>query len=324
MDNDKRRQWREAFNEMQEIAERTLAPLLEKPAAQPPKRQHYIPQFWLDGFTQDGNAEVLDVAGPRAVRVPKGLRSIAAEDDYYTLKSKDGEADYWVERYLGWFEDQASDPGRWKNLEVGEMVADPLSRLFVAQFLVVQMLRGPSFRQTLKTLAEVMAYDLLATAQAAGDLPATQGALTIEATPEGLVLEMASLAADHEQPRQLFLRRWGLHESPDETGWALPMEPVVGLGGIAPLSSPIIWVPVSRRFLLSMSWDYSGSMPEEQRAQPMPAQTAVLARKEIIAHAQRQPIAHTRRLIVHPDDAGAWQGWCFRGPEPTDGPPGPV
>ena len=309
------RQWREAFEEMQVSGERTLRRLFEQENADQPKRQHFIPRFWLDCFADKGNAAVLDVAGPKAARSTKGVRAIAVREDFYTLKAGEGEDGYWVERFLGWIDNEASNPGRWESLKIGEMVADPLSRLFVAQFLVAQMLRGPGFRQVLKSLAEVREHDIVSVGWAAEDIPPTGSSPQIEATQELLVGTIATMMADHVLPRQLVLRRWGLCEAPDETGWALPLEPVVGLPGIAPLSSPVIWVPVSRRFLLTLNWDYTFSAHEEPKAVTLTQETAARIRREIIAHAQRQPIADARRLIVHPNDAGRWQGWCFG--EPT-------
>ena len=312
--NAQHRQWVEAFEEMQQVIAPLFFKLGNQSDDQQPKQQHYLPRFWLEGFADNGNASVVDVTGPRAkIDKNKGVSAIASEKDYYTLRSADGEPDYWVENYFGLLEDQATNPGRWTNLAAGEMVSDPLGRLFVAQILVLQMFRGPSFRASMKTLAEAKGYDIVAMGQATGEIPVTHGALQIEASSEWLTSEMAAMAADHEQPRRLFLRHWGLYETPDETGWALPMEPVIGMGGTPPLMSPVIYVPVNRRYLLSMSWNTTGNMPEATHAETMTEDAAQRVRQTIIEHAQRQPIAASRRLIVHPDDAGRWQGWCFGG-----------
>ena len=309
----KQQRWAGAFNEMMVLAESGLVPRIGMTTSQPPKRQHYIPQFWLSDFTDDGNADVLDVTGPRAVKKPRGITAIAAEDDYYTVTGPDGEPDYWVEHYLGWFDGEVSNPGRWENLQAGEMVASDLDRLMVAQFLVVQMLRGPNYRQAMKTRAELMGHDIVAHGQSVGDIPDMEGSFSIEATPELLIPEMAKMAIDERLPRCLFGYRWCLYESPDETGWALPLEPVVGSNGAPPFLAPVIYVPVNRRYLLSLTQDYSDEMPaERQKAEPMLDKAAERIRLEIIAHTQQQHLARSRRLIVHPADAGAWTGWCFK------------
>lgn len=308
------RQWREAHEKMQIAGERALKRLFNQEGPDSPENQHFIPKFWLCGFAQNSHAVVLDVGGEKVTRRKKSLTQIASRDNFYTLKVVDGEDPYYVERFLGWLDGEAAAAGRWEALKNGKMVADPLSRLYVAQLLVAQMVRGPNYRRAIQSIAAVMAHDILCVGWAAGEIPPMGLAPHIEPTQEMLVTQITSMITDHEQPRQLCLRRWGLCEPPDDVGWALPMEPVVGLAAVAPLSSPVILVPINHRFLLVLEWDYTFSAHEEPEAVTLTPEGAARIRQDLIAHARRQPLVATRKLVVRPADVSQWLHWCYNPP----------
>ena len=311
-----RARWLTAFEELNDIADRSLRSALNRGSTQSHKTkrqsQHFVPKFWLKEFVQDGHVAVLDTSGPATACVAKGIKSVACQDDFYTMATLDSEHDRWVEKYLEWLENLATRPehGRWTNLVQGKMVADPLDRLLVAQLLTTQYFRTPRFMEMLRGAAEQVGQRLVETGQPSGAISATSDPLKVElnmdANREWLVGQFANLMTGHELPRQLFMRRWGLYESPDATGWALPVNnPIISAEGTTSLFAPEIWVPISRQYILCMHWDHDVPLPEERTERLHPPVADLL---------REATICNDDQLIVHPDDATAWQEWCDTDP----------
>lgn len=303
-------QWLAAVESLNAEAENSLPAALKKGTDPLPKgkkpRHHYVPKLWLKGFLrspEDGHVTVLDASGPATTRdKDKGIGSVACSPEFYTVATEDGGKDRWVEAYLGWLENLATRPehGRWTNLQQGKTPAEPLDRLLAAQLLSTQHFRVSRFMDTMTGAVTKVMQKIVDTGQAIGALPATEAPLRVKLANahDWGVAQAVDWMTGHQVPRQMFLRKWRLFESPDDIGWALPVNRSLLAAGGAGLGAPELWAPINRRYVLCMAWDPGDTIPEGPPEVLHPP----------VAEQLRTGFARSdTQFVVHPEDADAWQ-----------------
>ncbi len=77
-----------------------------KPRLTGPKRQHFLPQFYLDGFTNDGLLAIYDREN-NEVRVQQPLNT-GVIGHFYTFEDRDGRKRFELEEFLSEYETKAS------------------------------------------------------------------------------------------------------------------------------------------------------------------------------------------------------------------------
>jgi hypothetical protein len=78
----------------------------KKPLLSGPKRQHFLPKFYLEGFTRDGNLAVYDRESDDVrVQTPVNTGVIG---HFYTMKDEEGRKRYELEAFLSEWEGKAS------------------------------------------------------------------------------------------------------------------------------------------------------------------------------------------------------------------------
>lgn len=309
-------QWEEALEAFGELEDSLIAAIGQgsAPSAEKKQNQHFVPKFWLKDFVKDGHVAELDTAGPSTTCSCKGIKSVACRTNYYTMSTLDNKNDQWVEEYFGWFEGQTTRPEheRWTNLVQGKLPADPLGRLFVSLLLTSQYFRTPRLRGMLSDTAEQVSQKIVAHGQAVGAIPATDKPLEVkidaDASQEWLIGQSVGMLTSDmfdKLVRQIFNRRWSLYTSPDDIGWALPVNKPLICDGPGTLLAPEVWVPVSRRYILCMHWNYDISLPEGRTEALHPP---------VAKSIREATVRNDNQLVVHLDDAAAWREWCDTDP----------
>ncbi|MDB5100890.1 MAG: hypothetical protein JWM80_5311 [Cyanobacteria bacterium RYN_339] len=113
-----------------------------------PRRHHYLPQFYLAGFTprgsKDDHLQVLDLQTGKTWRAKPA--SVAHQNDYYRLD--DGAPDpFALEKGLANFEGQAADA--LKGVLGEKQIGDFERRVVLVNFIALMALRVPSQRNIL-------------------------------------------------------------------------------------------------------------------------------------------------------------------------------
>lgn len=107
-----------------------------------PKRQHYLPQFYLKGFSDDEKS-ILVFDRLKDNYFHQTIRKAAAINDYYSLINEPEDRKYLVEKALSKIEGIAAqiipDVERGANLS-------PLGKEALALFCTIQMMRVPRFQ----------------------------------------------------------------------------------------------------------------------------------------------------------------------------------
>ena len=275
-----------------------------------PRRHHYLPHFYLAGFTPQGNKDdmlhVLDMETGKTWKSKPG--GVAHQIDYYRLD--DGAPDpFALEKNLADFEGQAAEALR--GIVADRSIGAFERREVLVNFVALMALRVPSQRNMLadfeKRVAVMMAQnmvsspevwaDLKASARAegvdVGDLPYEEmrdfvmdtSRYTIEVGRESLIATTFS-ALDKLIPL-IGQRRWSVAVAGEGAGdficcdtpvarhWTIDDHPpiVPGFG----LEHSYIVFPLDRKVALFGTWDDEETMFEADRARVAQINSHILA-----------------------------------------------
>lgn len=124
-------------------------PVAAAPAAAPllsgPKRQHFLPKFYIDGFTKNGVVAVFDRES-NEVRV-QSPQSTGVIGHFYTMEDADGRKRFELEQLLSEYEAKASPVIKRIAAKV-EIKAD--EREYLAIFVALAAFRTPDIVDSLK------------------------------------------------------------------------------------------------------------------------------------------------------------------------------
>lgn len=118
-----------------------------KPMLLGAKRQHYLPRFYLDGFSADGLVAVYDREKDETRR--QHPKDTAVIGHFYTMEDADGRKRYEIEALLGEYETKAA-PVVKKLAAKGDINAD--ERTDLAVFIALGAMRTPDVVDSLKLL----------------------------------------------------------------------------------------------------------------------------------------------------------------------------
>jgi len=121
-----------------------------------PKRHHFLPRFYLEGFSRDGWLWLCD-------RERKHFRKSNPEKtaiirDFYVLENKSGEKDYSVEQAFSLIEGKASEVIH--KLERCEGI-EPKERADLALFVALLMTRTPRFERDVQQMTDAAAKHII-------------------------------------------------------------------------------------------------------------------------------------------------------------------
>ncbi|MBP7527333.1 MAG: DUF4238 domain-containing protein [Syntrophorhabdaceae bacterium] len=116
-----------------------------------PKRHHYLPQFYLEGFCRDGYLWVFDRETSEFRR--QTPVNTAIQKHYYTVEDKDGKKDTSIEAFLSEIEG-ASKPVIQK-IEAKEQISDD-DKYAMSVFIAFLMHRVPDFEKSVNKIGEHM------------------------------------------------------------------------------------------------------------------------------------------------------------------------
>lgn len=126
-----------------------------KPLLVGPKRQHYLPRFYLEGFSSNGLVAVYDRAEDE-VRLQAPLNT-AVIGHFYTMTDAEGRQRFEVEQMLGDFEGRASPviSKLSEGQEITQQERDDLS-----MFIALGSMRTPSTVDSIKAVSSSMAGEI--------------------------------------------------------------------------------------------------------------------------------------------------------------------
>lgn len=116
-----------------------------KPLLIGPKRQHFLPQFYLEGFTKDGVVAVFD-RELNEVRVQQPINT-GVIGHFYTLEDSEGRKRFELEALLSEYEGKASPVIR-ALVAKGEITAE--QRIDLAIFVALAAFRTPDIIDSIK------------------------------------------------------------------------------------------------------------------------------------------------------------------------------
>lgn len=120
-----------------------------------PKRHHYLPQFYLEGFCRDGYLWVFDREANQLRR--QTPVNTAIQRHYYTVEDKEGKRNTSIEGFLSEIEG-ASKPVIQK-IAAKEEISDD-DKYVLAIFIAFLMHRVPDFEKSVNKIAEHMIKDM--------------------------------------------------------------------------------------------------------------------------------------------------------------------
>jgi hypothetical protein len=150
-----------------------------------PKRHHFLPEFYLNGFTRDGMLWIFDRAlNEYRHQQPKDT---AVRRYFYSIKKPNGERDVEVEKLLSYVEGKAKPI--IDKLDRGEDIT-PEDRVYLSLFLAVLHSRVPKFEREMNEIVDqagkaILKYVFPNQEIAAGHIRRSAGKLT--STPAELV-----------------------------------------------------------------------------------------------------------------------------------------
>lgn len=144
---------REAFIEM--ATWEAATGVISEPALSGPKRQHFLPRFYLEGFAENGKLAVFDRdANEIRVQTPVNTGVIG---HFYTLEDADGRKRFELEQYLSETETKASPI--IKKLAAQEEIGAG-ERADLAIFVALAAFRTPDMVDSLKLVNSGLIGDL--------------------------------------------------------------------------------------------------------------------------------------------------------------------
>lgn len=249
---------------------------------EPPRKNHYIPQFWMKQFADDisrvfqfdwdrkGTAKFGKLRGLKGCMFETDLFNVVepernkahATSEYARGRMESDIAPYWKE-----FAKHGTGYVR-ENLDIKMMMSEYLARLWHFSPWTI--------RHSDNIIAEIMQGEKYASLE----LPAYTSRKVIFDYWD----DQIPWAKFH-----LFARNWTILHTP--TPLTLPSFPFIGAGHI--VTTPLIWVPLSRRMLLALHWNLK----------LVPTKRMIYRR--FLAHVHNLPKGY-RKMIIHPDDKNCW------------------
>lgn len=133
--------------------------MINKPADEPvlsgPKRQHFLPKFYLEGFTKDGMVAVFDRA-LNEIRVQQPVNTCVI-GHFYTMEDSSGRKRFELEQLLSEYEDKASLV--IKKLDAKEVI-NMDERSDLAIFVALAACRTPDIVDSLKAFNATLIKDM--------------------------------------------------------------------------------------------------------------------------------------------------------------------
>jgi len=134
-----------------------------------PKRHHFLPEFYLNGFTRNDLLWLYDRERKQyRCQTPHNTAIIS---HYYAFENENGGKDYSVEKYLSVIEGRAKTT--ISKLEAHDTIT-PEERLYLAHFIALMMVRSPKFDREANEIADAAAKHIvkhaIPTVEAAGEL----------------------------------------------------------------------------------------------------------------------------------------------------------
>ncbi|MEO8155140.1 MAG: DUF4238 domain-containing protein [Rhizobacter sp.] len=147
------------MSDEQEAPKAAPASAANSPVAKPlltgPKRQHFLPRFYLEGFAKDGKVAVYDREKDE-VRVQQPVNT-GVIGHFYTMEDAEGRQRFELEQLLSEFEGKAS-PGI-KKLAAREQPTDQ-ERADLAIFVALAGFRTPDIIESLKLFNSGLVSDI--------------------------------------------------------------------------------------------------------------------------------------------------------------------
>ncbi len=136
-------------------AEVAVAAPVAKPLLTGPKRQHFLPQFYLEGFTKDGMVAVFDRES-NEIRVQQPVNT-GVIGHFYTMEDSEGRKRFELEQLLSEYETKASSVT--KKLAVKETI-DADERANLAIFVALAAFRTPDIIDSIKNFNSNLISDM--------------------------------------------------------------------------------------------------------------------------------------------------------------------
>lgn len=137
------------------IATHTMAISTPKPLLSGPKRQHFLPRFYLEGFTKNGMVAVFD-REVNQIRVQQPVNTCVI-GHFYTLEDAEGRKRFELEQILSDYETKASMVIK-KLVLTEEINAD--ERTDLAIFIALAAFRTPDFVDSIKDFSSDLIKNL--------------------------------------------------------------------------------------------------------------------------------------------------------------------
>ena len=247
----------------------------------PPRKNHYVPQFWMRHFATDGEGYQFswDHRGPDKFGKPRHVGGCMYERDlsnavgmvddkvHATLEFARSRMESDIAPHWEGFITQGTSYVRC-NLDIKMAMSEYLARLWHFSPWVVRHMDSMA--------AQIVQEDKYADLE----LPAWKHRTTVFDYLDDLI----PWTKFH-----LFVRNWTILPTPSPL--ALPSDPFVGVEDI--VTTPIIWVPLSRSRLLMLHWGLR-----------LNVRPRVLYRS-ILKHTYKT-LQGYRKMMIHPDDKRCW------------------
>ncbi len=256
-----------------------------------PKKQHYLPRFYLAGFGRDGGIWMHDAE--RAVYERRNPKNLATRRHYYSVETETGEMDLTVEHVLGMVESGTAQIIR--KLDAGEPI-DYWDKIHLAQFVALLKFRVPVFeryfadvsdasiKQMMKNrfpTVESVQEELEASGRNDPDNPRQAEDIFRGLQNPGYRVESnaaariaAMLILTLQISRVLTLLEWTFVVAPEETSFVTSDDPVVVLGSGPPPQLPDDWPGELNPFSLA---GYGFASPEAQTIVPLSQRVLLVA-----------------------------------------------
>jgi len=129
--------------------------------ARPYRRHHYVPAFYLAGFTASGSRDddvhVLDQAGPKQFQLKPD--QAAHQRDLYALEAEDEEARVTVEKVFSEVEGETAPIVR--RIITEHLLPDGQEMVVLLNFVAIMAARVPAFLATIDTVADTIGKMML-------------------------------------------------------------------------------------------------------------------------------------------------------------------
>lgn len=153
-----------------------------------PKKQHYLPRFYLSGFSREGKLWVHH--RERDTYEQRNPKTLATRKHYYSVVNEKGEKDPTIEHVLGMVENTAAQI--ITKLDAGEKI-DYWDKIHLAQFVALMKFRVPAFERWFADFSEATLKQKMK-----DDFP------SVEAIQRKLEEQGKDDPADTEQARGIF------------------------------------------------------------------------------------------------------------------------